>query len=405
HICLVHLPVSGSLAVDLWVYINRLSYVTENSCDFKQRQFVQLNDMDPSVPDTNFAPKYLIPCGVLGSIAFGLCVTRIYTRVRPVCLLTWADYLIAIAQTQILSLAGYLTAAGAAAHGWGHLSSYVSEHNRILAFKYVFATALLWVISIGLVRISVAFSLLQFSSSKIWKGILWTLITIQVMISTGLLMFMLFNCRPLRAFWEPVAHAQCWSRKYAMVFDWVSSVTVILIDFILALMPIQLIRILHRPLPEKILISCLMAMGLLATAIAAIKMTTFHGAFLGDPLSSTVMGSLWAKLEEQVGITAACIPCLKAPAERFLRRVGILATRLGQSAELPSFVVPKSRNFATLRVGSEEAMPDGDIGLVDSTKSAWTGNTVGVTSFDTAVESESRSAGTERTGSERWKSI
>lgn len=88
----------GSLAVDLWVYINRLSYVTENSCDFKQRQFVQLNDMDPSVPDTNFAPKYLIPCGMLGSIAFGLCVTRIYTRVRPVCLLTWADYLIAIAQ-------------------------------------------------------------------------------------------------------------------------------------------------------------------------------------------------------------------------------------------------------------------------------------------------------------------
>jgi hypothetical protein len=54
--------------------------------------------MDPSMPDTNFAPKYLIPCGVLAAIALGLCTTRIYTRLRPVNFLTWDDYLITIAE-------------------------------------------------------------------------------------------------------------------------------------------------------------------------------------------------------------------------------------------------------------------------------------------------------------------
>jgi hypothetical protein len=182
-------------------------------------------------------------------------------------------------------------------------------------------------------------------------------------------------------------------------------------DLTLALMPIQLIRTLHRPLPEKILISCLMAMGLLATAIAAIKMTTFKDAFLGDPLSSTVIGSLWAKLEEQVGIIAACIPCLKAPAEKFLHRVGILATKLGQSVELPSFVMPKSRYLATLPVGqmrasNDEAFPEGgDIGPVGSTKSAWAGDTVELAISSTAGESRSGSVGTEKTGSGRWETV
>lgn len=177
-------------------------------------------------------------------------------------------------------------------------------------------------------------------------------------------------------------------------------------DFVLALMPIQLIRTLHRPLPEKILISCLMAMGLLATTISAIKMTTFKGAFLGDPLSSTVIGSLWAKLEEQLGITAACMPCLKAPAEKFLRRVGILATRFGQSVELPSFVVRKSRDSPPLPVGKihvvhDNTIPeDGDIGLVGSTKSAWASGNIELVNSNTAVGSGTGSVKSERTGSD-----
>ncbi|CZR54724.1 uncharacterized protein PAC_04608 [Phialocephala subalpina] len=173
-------------------------------------------------------------------------------------------------------------------------------------------------------------------------------------------------------------------------------------------MPIQLIRTLHRPLPERILISCLMAMGLLATTIAAIKMTTFKGAFLGDPLSSTVIGSLWAKLEEQVGIIAACMPCLKGPAERILRRVGILATNFGQSIELPSFVVPQSRKSAPpqavrRQAGYDEAIPEnGDVRVNSSTISAWTGTTMDP---KTIVDNASGSMRMERTISGPWEYV
>jgi hypothetical protein len=89
-------------------------------------------------------------------------------------------------------------------------------------------------------------------------------------------------------------------------------------------MPVQLIRPLPRPLRERVLICCLMAMGLLATGIAAYKIPLSRQVNNGDPLSATVKLSLWNKLEEQLGLIAACLPCLKAQMELLLHQLGIL---------------------------------------------------------------------------------
>ena len=69
-------------------------------------------------------------------------------------------------------------------------------------------------------------------------------------------------------------------------------------------------------------------------------MATFHTVYLGDPLSATVIPSLWAQLEELVGIFAVCPPRLKSPAERVLRRLGVLSDQLTQSISLPSSCYP-----------------------------------------------------------------
>lgn len=98
-------------------------------------------------------------------------------------------------------------------------------------------------------------------------------------------------------------------------------------DFCLALMPIILIRTLSRPTREKILIACLMATGLLATAFACYKTTTFHTKGEGDQLITSVDSTFYAKLEQVLGIIATCMPWLKQPAEELLRRIGILGEK------------------------------------------------------------------------------
>jgi hypothetical protein len=64
-----------------------------------------------------------------------------------------------------------------------------------------------------------------------------------------------------------------------------------------------------------------MAMGLFAAGIALYKMVITVKVSKGDILSITVESALWNRLEGLVGLIAACMPCLKSRAERFLRRI------------------------------------------------------------------------------------
>lgn len=130
-----------------------------------------------------------------------------------------------------------------------------------------------------------------------------------------------------------------------------------MVDFILALMPVQLIRTLKRSTREKALICGLMAMGLIAAAIAAYRISISDATFTGDLLSTTVMMSVWSLMETLLGVIAASSPCLKAPAEELLHRIGLLSGRKFDITR-PSFVdTPRTH---------EHPPSTGDSGQVDS---------------------------------------
>ncbi|KAF2014200.1 hypothetical protein BU24DRAFT_423226 [Aaosphaeria arxii CBS 175.79] len=289
----------------------------------------------PPPPDTNFAPTFLGVTGVFTLLAIGLCGARLYSRIRPKFLLRIDDYLILIGT--FLCTVNFGISAASGSHGWGHHTAYVTPKNIVLVFKLNFVTQVLWILAIALVRLSIASSLLRLSPDRAWKWTLWTIIGIQILTYIGHMIFQFFNCMPLRANWEPVYDIRCWPRKYVLIFGWTANSILVAIDVILALLPIHLIRTLHRSIREKILICCLMAMGLVAAAIAAYRMGISDKTFAGDLLSSTVMMSMWCMLEVLLGIIAACLAPLKAPAERMLHQFGLLASRVNMSK--PSFVL------------------------------------------------------------------
>jgi hypothetical protein len=75
----------------------------------------------------------------------------------------------------------------------------------------------------------------------------------------------------------------------------------------------------------------------MAGAIASYKISISDKAFRGDLMSGTVILAMWNELEALLGIVAACVSCLKAPGERLLHRVGLLASRVEMTR--PSFVI------------------------------------------------------------------
>jgi hypothetical protein len=108
-------------------------------------------------------------------------------------------------------------------HGWGHHSAYVAKEDQILVFKSSFAQQVIWIFAIALVRMSIALSLLRLSNDRIWKWTLWAIIAVQIITYFGHMLFQFFNCKPLRASWEPVYDIRCWPRKYVLIFGWVAN--------------------------------------------------------------------------------------------------------------------------------------------------------------------------------------
>ncbi|KAH6665994.1 hypothetical protein B0J14DRAFT_605078 [Halenospora varia] len=328
------------------------------------------------VPDTALGPTYLIPGTIFVAIALAVCTGRIWTRLRPKPHLGWDDHLIIIAE--VLSLAGFCLSAAAVGHGWGHMTAYVDPADATIAHKCIFAVEILWMISIVFVRASVACSLLPLSTARLWKWTLWILIALQVVLAIMWMTITLAGCKPLRAFWDAGVYPTCWDVRITINLGWVSAGLYIISDLTLALMPIKLIRTLNRPLREKIAVGILMGLGLVATSTVCVKMTTFKAVNSGDPLSATVIPSLYAKLEEVIGIIAACMPALKQTGEALLKKWGIMkeVPANGQMSR-PSFVISlkdvgKSKTGGdTIGVGDLDGGKASEAALYEGGKAEW----------------------------------
>jgi hypothetical protein len=129
---------------------------------------------------------------------------------------------------QIISVFEYAATCISAANGWGHMSPYIPQPNKTIAFKSLFVAELLWIFATALIRISVAISLLRLArctgeSERVWKWCLCSLIGVQLLISVGWLVLLFFNCHPLRGFWEPVPKMTCWPHKFTVNYGWVAN--------------------------------------------------------------------------------------------------------------------------------------------------------------------------------------
>jgi hypothetical protein len=233
-----------------------------------------------------------------------------------------------------------------------------------------FAVQVIWIVTLGLVRVSIASSLLRFGQDRWWRWSLFFMIGLQILVSLSWLVIAFGQCTPISANWEHVPGVKCWNPAHARNYGWAIGGVYTIMDLALSLMPIKLIRSLSRSRLEKILIGVLMSLGLLATAINIAKMPQRMKLGKGDPLQATMLPSLYAKLEELVGIIACSLPCLKSPTEQLLRRLGLIKEH---DMTRPSFVntisIDEFDKSLTLngRNGSQSSVPsDKDAMRVDS---------------------------------------
>ncbi len=186
-----------------------------------------------------------------------------------------------------------------------------------------------WGWGVAFAKISIALLLLRFKTTPLWRAFLYAMIAIQVGCALTANIIQLAQCRPIAASWDPtIPGGQCWDPMIAQRSVYVLGAIAAVTDVIFALIPISFLKNLQRPFRDKVVLTFLMGLGVFTSAAVIVKLN-FVGNFgkTGDVLWDTVDLAAWSVVEQQVGIIAACVPCLRTPFERILRRLGLLTRK------------------------------------------------------------------------------
>ncbi|KAI8949571.1 hypothetical protein F4801DRAFT_552569 [Xylaria longipes] len=174
-----------------------------------------------------------------------------------------------------------------------------------------FAQTILNLLGLGLLKISLSFSLLRLCSGRAFKCVLWGTIAFVTIYTIFAFLTLFLYCKPLSGFWDLAAGAKCYSLTLFIRFALANTALSIFTDILLASLPIPVIWQLQLTKKIRIYLIIMLALGWGAVAIGAVKaVNQINYNPLGD-ITYEISVPTWAFIQLQVSIIAACAPQLR----------------------------------------------------------------------------------------------
>jgi hypothetical protein len=197
-----------------------------------------------------------------------------------------------------------------------------------------------WAWSTGLIKISIAWMLLRFQRTKGWRFFVYAMIALNVFFICFLGIANIFNCVPYQSQWSfsgkysvEKGNKKCWPVAAQMSTIYATVTINVVSDVVLSLVPLSFLRKVQRPLREKIVIGCLLGLGVFASVFSILRMITqVAPTYLVEPGANGVLSGLLTCLETEASFIAACLPALRSSANRWIQKVGLWkGSSMGQS--------------------------------------------------------------------------
>ncbi|PYH81628.1 hypothetical protein BO82DRAFT_402155 [Aspergillus uvarum CBS 121591] len=263
-------------------------------------------------PDENRAVSLLLCFWIPFPFTVGLVVTRFYCRgMRKdlgyddwTILVAWMLYTAATAMSTAMELRG----------GARHVA-YLSAEEILYIGKMQIINQFPAALSAMCGKISVALFIMRISgrTSKWRRWFLTVHIVLYFCLTVLSLCILIGQCKPVQALWDmslrTSGQATCLDARINTDITMLQSAFGAYLDFVLALLPLSFIVDLKVSLRKRIVLFCILSLGIVAGVCACIKTSEFIPATGGtDPTWDGYALYLWAFLEIPLVIIAACIP-------------------------------------------------------------------------------------------------
>ncbi|GAB1314684.1 hypothetical protein MFIFM68171_04894 [Madurella fahalii] len=274
-------------------------------------------------PDENQGPMLIGVVLVLFVFTFIVYAARIWFRLSSGCALTVADYAITVAMIAKTMCIGFMIAA--IHQGFGRHTAHIEPANMRSILSNLLGVFMTGVATSGTARISIASLLLRFTMERTWRIVLWILIALQVSNILAYEIVKLAQCQLVIAGQALLRKSRCFPKTQVWALNYTNVVICMLSDLVCTALPIFVVWHLSRSVVEKTLVIILIASCLIATAcsIPKIYYLATYDFNSDDRMWHLVPEFFWCRIEEGMIIIAACVPLLKGPIERCLRRFGL----------------------------------------------------------------------------------
>jgi hypothetical protein len=199
------------------------------------------------------------------------------------------------------------------------------------AFKFAIVAQPLWAWSMATIKISFALMLLRIEQIVGWRRFLWAMIFLQIAIALYNTIGILLQCIPLSKAWDLMGTTpgSCWSKKAQSTSTIVVAVFNAITDFVFAVLPINFLRKMQRPVRERAIVGVLMGFGVFAGVASIVKITAAaQFGRTGDMIDESINIGMWSVIEELVGFIVICVPCLRTSVQRVAQTFSDMTTRM-----------------------------------------------------------------------------
>ncbi|KAF2091839.1 hypothetical protein K490DRAFT_61268 [Saccharata proteae CBS 121410] len=253
------------------------------------------------------------------------------------------DWLMALAMPFFCWLAACCVMGAYDGLGW-HSNRLVdfTTVQRTKILKDWFAFELSYVISVGFIKLSIAYMLVRVARpQRVYMYSFYAVMGLFTLNVVGTLIYLFADCRPLRTAWDPnTPGGHCASSRVLMVISYTFSSINIATDWACVLIPIPLISCLQMHRSSKIAAWLLLSAGSIASVCALVRLAKYTRALddTEDILFHYGQFIVWAWAETAVGMFAACCGTLRP----LLHRLPCINTHPSTSPSI-SFPTPLQR--------------------------------------------------------------
>ncbi|KAL1801325.1 hypothetical protein ACET3X_001667 [Alternaria dauci] len=218
----------------------------------------------------------------------------------------------------------------------------------------VFASQLLNVYAMWIVKLSICTYLLVLNFSRGYRWVIWATIVFATHFNFVLPVIQHFGlCRPLASRWDTrITDKQCWSQVVQIGIAYTQAISNIITDLVYATAPIAYIRSVKLSTHTQWSVRIVFLMSLVCTAISAIKLWDFQRLQgLKEVCYESVTLSIWSMTEVSIGIVVANLPPLRKSFDGLLKNVlSECSTSRSTLSRFQSFHLPTYHTQYDLRV-------------------------------------------------------